>query len=133
MATEKIGRVVQIIGPVVDVEFDTGVPPIYNAVRILDDGGQGGVKIDVITEVEQHLGENRARCVSMLPTDGMVRGMKAIDTGAAISVPVGPATLGRVMNVIGDPVDELGPVNSTKRNPIHRQAPSFEEQATGLE
>jgi F-type H+-transporting ATPase subunit beta len=133
MATENIGRVVQIIGPVVDVEFDDGkVPAIYNAVRIQDDGKGGGVPIDVVTEVEQHLGENRVRCVSMLPTDGMVRGMKAIDSGQPITVPVGTGTLGRVMNVIGDPVDELGPVKTQKRNPIHRPAPSFEEQSTEL-
>jgi F-type H+/Na+-transporting ATPase subunit beta len=133
MATENIGRVVQIIGPVVDVEFDDGkVPAIYNAVRIQDDGKGGGVAIDVVTEVEQHLGENRVRCVSMLPTDGMVRGMKAIDSGQPITVPVGAGTLGRVMNVIGDPVDEMGPVKATKRNPIHRPAPSFEEQSTEL-
>jgi len=133
MATENIGRVVQIIGPVVDVEFDDGkVPAIYNAVRIQDDGKGGGVPIDVVTEVEQHLGENRVRCVSMLPTDGMVRGMKAIDSGEPITVPVGSGTLGRVMNVIGDPVDEMGPVKATKRLPIHRPAPSFEEQSTEL-
>ena len=133
MATENIGRVVQIIGPVVDVEFDDGkVPEIYNAVRIQDDGKGGGVAIDVVTEVEQHLGENRVRCVAMLPTDGMVRGMKAIDSGQPITVPVGSGTLGRVMNVIGDPVDEMGPVKATKRNPIHRPAPSFEEQSTEL-
>jgi F-type H+-transporting ATPase subunit beta len=133
MATENVGRVVQIIGPVVDVEFPGGVPPIYNAVRIHDQGDEGGVAIDVITEVEQHLGENRARCVSMLPTDGMVRGMKAFDTGGPISVPVGVGTLGRVMNVIGDPVDEMGPVKCEKRYPIHRPAPSFEDQSTSLE
>ncbi len=133
MATENIGRVVQIIGPVVDVEFDDGkVPAIYNAVRIQDDGKGGGVPIDVVTEVEQHLGENRVRCVSMLPTDGMVRGMKAIDSGQPILVPVGSGTLGRVMNVIGDPVDEMGPIKATKRNPIHRAAPSFDEQSTEL-
>jgi F-type H+/Na+-transporting ATPase subunit beta len=133
MAEAKVGRVVQIIGPVVDIEFEQGVPPIYNAVRILDDGGSGGLKIDVIAEVEQHLGENRCRCVSMLPTDGMVRGMKAIDTGNPIMVPVGPGTLGRVLNVIGAPVDEMGPVAATKHYPIHRPAPSFEEQSTKLE
>jgi F-type H+-transporting ATPase subunit beta len=133
MATENVGRVVQIIGPVVDVEFDVDkVPAIYNAVRIQDDGEGGGIAIDVVTEVEQHLGENRVRCVAMLPTDGMVRGMKAIDTGQPITVPVGSGTLGRVMNVIGDPVDEMGPVKAVKRNPIHRPAPSFEEQSTEL-
>jgi len=133
MATQNIGRVVQIIGPVVDVEFEGGVPAIYTAVRVQDDGRGGGVPIDVVTEVEQHLGDNRVRCVSMLPTDGMVRGMKAIDTGGPITVPVGPATLGRLMNVIGEAVDELGEVKSEKRYPIHRPAPSFEEQSTQLE
>src|SRR5258708_35016974 len=81
MASENVGRVVQVIGPVVDVEFDQAVPAIYNAVRIHDDGSGGGVPIDVIAEVEHHLGENRVRCVSMLPTEGMVRGMRATDTG----------------------------------------------------
>jgi F-type H+-transporting ATPase subunit beta len=124
--------VVQVIGPVVDVEFDKGVPAIYNAVRI-QDAGDGGTPIDVVAEVQQHLGENRARCVSMQPTDGMVRGMRALDTGEPIKVPVGPTTLGRVMNVIGEPVDELGPIESKTRYPIHRPAPSFEEQSTKLE
>jgi F-type H+-transporting ATPase subunit beta len=133
MATENVGRVVQIIGPVVDIEFDKGVPAIYNAVRIQDSGSGGGMPIDVIAEVEQHLGENRVRCVSMLPTEGMVRGMVAEDTGGPITVPVGPATLGRVMNVIGAPVDELGEVKSEKRYPIHRSAPSFADQSTQLE
>src|SRR5258706_6613793 len=128
MATQKVGRVVQIIGPVVDVEFTGQVPAIYTALRIKDDGAMGGAKIDVIAEIEQHLGENRVRCVSMLPTDGMVRGMKATDTGGPIMVPVGPQTLGRVLNVIGEPVDEMGPVKTAKRYPIHRPAPSFEEQ-----
>ena len=99
MPTENVGRVVQVIGPVVDVEFEKGVPAIYNAVRVQDDGKGGGVPVDVVTEVEQHLGENRVRCVSMLPTDGMVRGMRAVDTGGPITMPVGPATLGRVLNV----------------------------------
>jgi F-type H+-transporting ATPase subunit beta len=133
MAEANVGRVVQIIGPVVDIEFPQGVPAIYNAVRIVDDGKDGGVRIDVVAEVEQHLGENRCRCVSMLPTDGMVRGMQAIDTGNPIMVPVGPGTLGRVLNVIGEPVDEMGPVQATKYYPIHRPAPSFEEQSTKLE
>jgi F-type H+-transporting ATPase subunit beta len=133
MAQENVGRVVQVIGPVIDVEFEQKVPAIYTAVRVLDDGSGGGEKIDVIAEVEQHLGENRVRCVAMLPTDGMVRGMKAIDTGGPITVPVGSGTLGRVLNVIGDPVDELGPVKTEKRYPIHRPAPSFAEQSTRLE
>jgi F-type H+-transporting ATPase subunit beta len=127
----NVGRVVQVIGPVLDVEFDKKVPPIYTAVKVQDDSG--GVKIDIIAEVEQHLGENRVRCVSMQPTDGMVRGMKAIDTEAPISLPVGPETLGRVLNVIGDPVDELGPVASQKRYPIHRPAPDFKSQSTELQ
>ena len=134
MATANVGRVVQIIGPVVDVEFAEGVPAIYNAVHIKDAGGDGGVAIDVIVEVEQHLGENRVRCVAMLPTDGMVRGMKATDTGAPITVPVGRPTLGRVLNVIGEPVDERGPLaNVQKRQPIHRSAPTLEEQSSSLE
>jgi F-type H+-transporting ATPase subunit beta len=133
MSAENVGRVVQIIGPVVDVEFEQAVPPIYTAVRIVSDGADGGTPIDVIAEVQQHLGENRVRCVSMLPTDGMVRGTRAIDTGGPITVPVGPATLGRVINVVGDPIDELGPLNTDKRYPIHRPAPSFEEQSTKLE
>src|ERR1700741_3265553 len=103
MASENIGRVVQVIGPVVDVEFDDKVPAIYNAVRIQDDGSGGGVAIDVIAEVEHHLGENRVRCVSMLPTEGMVRGMKATDTGGPISVPVGMGTRGRALNVARRP------------------------------
>jgi F-type H+-transporting ATPase subunit beta len=133
-AAAKVGRVVQVIGPVIDVEFEGGVPAIYNAVRIQDDGKRtGGVPLDIIVEVEQHLGENRVRCVSMQPTEGMVRGLDAVDTGAPIMVPVGPETLGRVLNVIGEPVDEMGPVKTAKRYPIHRSAPSFEEQSTSLE
>ncbi|MBX7183546.1 MAG: F0F1 ATP synthase subunit beta [Vicinamibacteria bacterium] len=127
MASENIGRVIQVIGPVVDIEFPKGVPAIYNAVTI-----EGG-NIRVVVEVEQHLGEDRVRCVAMQPTDGMVRGMKAVDTGAAIMVPVGPGTLGRVLNVLGEPVDEFGPVKADKRYPIHRPAPAFDEQSTKLE
>ena len=127
MASENIGRVIQVIGPVVDIEFPNGVPAIYNAVNI-----ESG-NIRVVVEVEQHLGENRVRCVSMQPTDGMVRGMPAKDTGAAIMVPVGPGTLGRVLNVLGEPVDEFGPVKSDRRYPIHRPAPAFDQQSTKLE
>ncbi len=128
------GRVVQIIGPVVDVEFEENyLPPIYQALRITSEGFDVPTPINVICEVQQHLGEGRVRAVSMLPTDGMVRGMQAIDTGGPITVPVGEGTLGRVMNVIGEPVDELGPVPAATRYPIHRHAPTFDEQATELE
>jgi F-type H+/Na+-transporting ATPase subunit beta len=128
----KVGKVVQIIGPVVDIEFAGGdLPAIYNAVRIVGDSTQ---KIDVICEVEQHLGENRVRTVAMKPTDGMQRGMKAIDTGGPITMPVGAATLGRVMNVLGEPVDFPDrPVESKERWSIHRPAPSLEEQSTELQ
>ncbi len=130
----KLGKVVQIIGPVVDIEFDEDqLPKIYNAVRISDPGTDTGVPVDIIAEVEQHLGENRVRCVSMVPTDGLVRGMKAEDTGDPIKMPVGEETLGRVMNVIGQPVDELGPVGAKEHWPIHREAPTFEQQNTTVE
>ncbi len=130
----QFGQVVQIIGPVVDIEFSNNyLPPIYQALRITSDGFDVENKIDVVCEVQQHLGEGRVRAVSMLPTDGMVRGMKVIDTGSSITVPVGVPTLGRVMNVIGEPVDELGAVDSTDKASIHRHAPSFDEQSTTLE
>jgi F-type H+-transporting ATPase subunit beta len=130
----KVGKVVQIIGPVVDVEFEEDhLPAIYNAIRIVDAGKETGIPVDVVCEVEQHLGENRVRTVSMEPTDGMVRGMTAEDTGQPISVPVGVGTLGRVINVIGKAVDKLGEIDSPERWPIHRDAPSFEEQSTKVE
>lgn len=129
----QVGTVVQIIGPVVDVEFTDYLPPIYQALRITSEGFDVDEKVDVIAEVQQHLGEGRVRAVSMLPTDGMVRGMKALDLGGPITVPVGAPTLGRVMNVVGDPVDELGALESDTRYPIHRHAPSFDEQSTELE
>ncbi|MFI4946257.1 MAG: F0F1 ATP synthase subunit beta, partial [Burkholderiales bacterium] len=130
MASANTGRVVQVIGPVVDVEFDGSIPPIYQALHIK---GEGDSKVDVIAEVQQHLGDNRVRCVSMHPTDGMVRGTKVVDTGGQITVPVGPATLGRVLNVVGEPVDELGPVKAEKRHPIHRLAPTLVDQSSALE
>jgi F-type H+/Na+-transporting ATPase subunit beta len=130
----QIGQVVQVIGPVVDVEFsDNYLPPIYQALRITSDGFDVEATVDVIAEVQQHLGEGRVRAVSMLPTDGMVRGMKVIDQGGPISVPVGIPTLGRVMNVIGESVDELGPVVAETKYGIHRHAPAFDEQSTVLE
>jgi F-type H+/Na+-transporting ATPase subunit beta len=134
VATEtKVGKVVQVIGPVVDIEFEGGhLPAIYNAVRITST--EGTQKLDVICEVEQHLGENRVRTVAMKPTDGMQRGMTAIDTGSPITMPVGQATLGRVMNVLGEPVDFPDrPVDSKERWSIHRAAPSLEDQSTELQ
>ncbi|HMY75013.1 MAG TPA: F0F1 ATP synthase subunit beta, partial [Blastocatellia bacterium] len=129
-----VGKVVQIIGPVVDVEFSEGyLPPIYQALRVTSDGFDVPTPVNVICEVQQHLGESRVRTVSMLPTDGMVRGMNAVDTGGPIKVPVGNGTLGRIINVVGDPVDERGPVPATDYYSIHRHAPSFEEQSTEME
>src|SRR5215216_1396060 len=102
------GKVLQIIGPVIDVEFEPiYLPPIYQALRITSAGFDVPNPIDIIVEVQQHLGEGRCRCVAMQPTEGLIRGMKALDTGKPITVPVGPATLGRVLNVIGQPVDKL--------------------------
>ncbi|HEX4022620.1 MAG TPA: F0F1 ATP synthase subunit beta [Acidobacteriaceae bacterium] len=131
---ENIGRVIRIAGPAVDVQFEEAkIPLIYTALRVVSEGFTVPVPIDVILEVQQHLGEGRVRCVAMEATEGMVRGMKAIDTGAQITVPVGRETLGRVLNVIGKPVDELGPVNAKVHMPIHREAPAFDEQSTSEE
>ena len=133
MSTENVGRITQVIGPVLDVEFESGkLPPIYNALKITNPalGDEPG---NLIVEVAQHLGERTVRCVAMDATEGLVRGLEAIDTGAGISVPVGEATLGRIMNVIGQPVDEAGPIATTKRNPIHRETPEFTDQATEVQ
>lgn len=131
---ETVGKVLQVMGPVVDVQFEQGhVPEIYNAVRVVSEGMDTPVEIDIVTEVAQHLGEGVVKCVSMEPTDGLVRGMKAIDTGQPISVPVGKGTLGRVLNVLGEPVDQRGPVDSEKRYPIHRHAPSLTDQEVETE
>jgi len=130
----KMGKVVQIIGPVVDIEFDEEhLPAIYNAIHIQDPGTETGVPVDIICEVEQHLGENQVRTVGMEPTDGLVRGMQAEDTGQPIRMPVGKGTLGRVLNVVGKPVDKLGPVTAEDYWPIHREAPAFDEQDTRIE
>ena len=130
----NVGRVVQIIGNVVDIEFANGqLPAIYNAVRIVDEGELSTEKLEVTVEVQQHLGENRVRTVAMQPTDGLVRGMKALDTGQPITVPVGRETLGRVINVLGEPVDKKGEIKTDKRLPIHRPAPEFINQSTKLE
>ncbi len=128
---ENIGKVIQVSGPAVDVQFEEAtMPPIYQALRVTSDGFKVPSPISVILEVQQHLGEGRVRTVAMEATDGMVRGMKVIDLGGPISVPVGKETLGRVINVIGQPVDELGPVGEKTRMPIHRPAPLFDEQST---
>ncbi len=128
---ENIGKVIKIAGPAVDVQFEESkMPSIFQALRVVSEGFDVPQPIDVILEVQQHLGEGRVRCVAMEPTEGMVRGMKAIDLGGPITVPVGRETLGRVLNVIGKPVDELGPVNAKEHLPIHRPAPAFEEQST---
>ncbi|MBI3594408.1 MAG: F0F1 ATP synthase subunit beta [Nitrospirae bacterium] len=131
-----IGKVVQVIGPVVDIEFPGGdLPTIYNALKIQvpADPASQTEEIKVILEVAQHLGENRVRTIAMSTTDGLVRGMKVEDLGAPISMPVGKEALGRILNVVGDPVDQMGPVLAKKRLPIHRAAPSFEEQSTTTE
>jgi F-type H+-transporting ATPase subunit beta len=129
------GRVVQVIGPVVDIRFDGELPGIYSAIKIDDEieTRSGKRKIDIILEVAQHIGENVVRTVAMEPTEGLMRGMKAYDTGEPISVPVGKGTLGRIMNVIGKPVDKLGEIEYTERYPIHRDAPKLEEQDTKTE
>jgi F-type H+-transporting ATPase subunit beta len=129
----KVGRIKQVLGPVVDVEFPSGVlPAIYDAVRIsnpaIDD--RAG---NLVVEVAQHLGENTVRCIAMDITEGLVRGMEAINTEQQIMTPVGPAALGRILNVIGEPVDEAGPVNSKKHYPIHRSAPKLVDQSTAAE
>jgi F-type H+-transporting ATPase subunit beta len=131
---DRIGTVVQVIGPVVDVSFKgLQLPEIYTAVRITSEGFETPIPVDIIVEVEQHLGEDVVRCVSMQPTDGLARGMKAIDLLGPITVPVGVETLGRVLNVIGEPVDHMGPVLAKKRYPIHRVPPTLAEQDTRLE
>ena len=125
------GQIIQVIGPVIDIEFPKErLPAIYNAIRVIDDGkGDGASRpIDLVAEVELHLGENTVRCVAMKSTDGLVRGMKAYDTGGPITTPVGRETLGRILNVLGEPVDNLGPIAVQKRYPIHRPAPSLQEQ-----
>src|SRR6201999_3181224 len=131
MAEENIGKVISISGPAVDVQFDEAkMPPIYQAIRVTSEGFDIPQPLDVILEVQQHLGEGRVRCIAMTATEGMVRGMKATDTGAGIMVPVGRPTLGRVLNVLGEPVDELGPVNANVHMPILPQTPTYTELTT---
>ncbi|MGE0160995.1 MAG: F0F1 ATP synthase subunit beta [Gemmatimonadales bacterium] len=134
---EKTGSVVQVIGPVLDVEFAAeDLPEIYNALK-LETTNEAGQKISVVCEVQQHIGRGQVRAVSMSSTDGVTRGMKVVDTGAAISVPVGEPALGRILNVLGEPVDEMGPVGGEgaklERWPIHRAAPRFDQLAPKTE
>lgn len=127
MANKKAGKISQVMGAVVDVKFDGDLPPILNALHV-DNNGQR-----LVLEVAQHLGENAVRTIAMDTTEGLRRGQEVIDTGDAILVPVGPETLGRILNVIGEPVDERGPVNAKMKSPIHREAPSFTDQSTDTE
>ena len=127
------GKIIQVMGPVVDVSFEEGVlPALYNAINI-ERTGEGGEKETLVCEVALHLGDNAVRSVAMHSTDGLVRGMEAIDTGAPITVPVGEEVLGRILNVVGDPVDKKPPVDSKAKWSIHRDAPAFDEQDTKME
>ncbi|HUS05973.1 MAG TPA: F0F1 ATP synthase subunit beta [Bryobacteraceae bacterium] len=132
--TQVVGKVIQIAGPAIDLQFPEGqIPVIYTAVRIVSEGFNVPTPVDVIVEVAQHIGEGRVRAIALQPTEGMVRGMKAISLGGPVSVPVGKETLGRVLNVIGEPVDNMGPVNTAQRWSIHRPAPAFDDQSTELQ
>jgi len=127
------GRIVQVIGAVVDVEFEGHLPAIMNALETTNTDQRTGQPFRLVLEVAQHLGENTVRAIAMDTSEGLTRGQPVTDTGGAITVPVGPATLGRIMNVIGEPIDEAGPIAWTFSSPIHREAPSFAEQATSAE
>src|ERR1051326_4748136 len=128
------GKVVQVAGPAVDCEFPEGqIPLVYTAIRITSEGFNVPQPIDIICEAQQHIGEGRVRTIALQPTEGLVRGMQAISLGHPVEVPVGPETLGRVLNVIGEPVDQMGPVNAKKHYSIQRAAPSLEDQAPRLE
>src|SRR6185369_11986376 len=130
---QNIGRIKQVIGPIVDVEFDSGrLPAIYHAVRVTN-ATIDARENNLVLEVAQHLGENTVRCVSMDSTDGLVRGQPAQDTGDQIKMPVGRETLGRILNVIGEPVDEAGPISAKKSYPIHRAAPAFRDQSVTVQ
>ncbi|MCP4816864.1 MAG: F0F1 ATP synthase subunit beta, partial [Planctomycetaceae bacterium] len=131
-ATQQAGRIIQIIGSTFDAQFDEdNLPAIYNAVKVTSN--QKGVEINLTGEVQQHLGGGRVRCVALGSTDGLVRGQDCVDTGSAVSVPVGEQTLGRVFNLLGEPVDGRGPVEAAEIRPIHREAPSVESLSTSTE
>ena len=127
------GKIVQVIGAVVDVEFVGHLPAIMNALETSNTDQRTGKPFRLVLEVAQHLGQNTVRTIAMDTTEGLTRGQDVVDTGAGITVPVGPATLGRIMNVIGEPIDEAGPIATTFTSPIHREAPSFAEQSTSAE
>ncbi len=126
------GKIKQVIGAVVDVEFESGVPQIFSALKTTNKA-ISDKEWNLTLEVAQQLGENTVRCIAMDSTEGLVRGMQVMDTGDVISIPVGKEVLGRILNVIGEPVDEMGPVNAAKKYPIHRAHPDFEDQATSIE
>src|SRR5690348_12804919 len=129
----NMGKITQVLGAVIDVEFSDGnLPPIYNALKV-SNPAISDQQWNLIVEVAQHLGENTVRCIAMDTTEGLVRGMDVMDTGNGITVPVGEETLGRVLNVIGEPVDEMGPVNAKKSYPIHRPTPEFVDQETKVQ
>jgi F-type H+-transporting ATPase subunit beta len=130
MSEQRTGKVLQVIGPVVDVEFDAGNLPNIMSALMISNPAISDVADNLVVEVAQHLGDNVCRCVAMDQTDGLVRGMEARDTGSPITIPVGEPALGRIMNVVGRPVDGLGPITSDKSMPIHRPAPAFTEQDT---
>jgi F-type H+-transporting ATPase subunit beta len=125
LAGTNTGKILQIIGAVLDIRFEDELPALYNAIQVPMPDAEA-----VTLEVAQHLGDNVVRCIAMNSTDGLVRGMEAVDTGAAISVPVGDGTLGRMLNVLGDPIDNQGPTTAKERWPIHRAAPGFADQTS---
>lgn len=130
----NVGKIIQVIGPVVDVQFTEGkIPPVLNALHIKRKSPETGEESVLVCEVHQHLGEDRVRSVAMDSTDGLVRGMEVVDTGGPITVPVGPEVLGRLLNITGDPIDDKGPIKTKERWSIHRPAPSFEELSTKAE
>src|SRR5437016_6738380 len=129
-----VGKIIQVIGSTFDAEFEEGhLPEIYNALKVATDDDAKGVRIRLTGEVQQHLGGNRVRCVALGSTDGLVRGMAALDTGKPVQVPVGKETLGRVFNLLGDPIDGRGPIGNTEFRPIHASPPPFADLSSKTE
>ncbi|MFT7144360.1 MAG: F-type H+-transporting ATPase subunit beta, partial [bacterium] len=127
MSKKSIGKITRVVGPVVDVQFEGNIPQILNALNVKTEEGL------TVLEVAAHLGENTVRTIAMQATEGLVRGMEVLDSGEAITVPVGPGNLGRIMDVVGNPIDELGPLDTTHMLPIHAEAPAFDQQSTESE